>query len=90
MLEGRSLFFPNWCNTHKELKVDTWHWATENGEIFFVEKVVDSAFERPLCPRTMDLFFESYVAHIVFWQTTSESDIVARHSVTFALVTPFV
>ena len=80
MLEGKGrveLFTPEGCDADKELEVDTWHWATENGEVFFVEEVVDSAFERPLCPRTMDLFFEGYVAHIVFRQTTSESDIVA-------------
>jgi hypothetical protein len=53
LLEGKErveLFTPKGGDADKELEIDAWHWATENGEIFFVEKVVDSAFERPLCP----------------------------------------
>ena len=61
------LFFPNRCDAHEELKIDTWHWAGKHREVFFVEEVVDHAFERPIGPRAMDGFFERDVAHIVFW-----------------------
>ena len=53
LLEGKErveLFTPEGCDADKELEVDARHWATENGEVFFVEKVVDSAFERPSSP----------------------------------------
>ena len=49
-MKKRNLFFPNRRNTDKKLKINARHWAAENGEVFFVKKVVDGAFERPLCP----------------------------------------
>ena len=44
------LFIPKGCDADEELEVDAWHWTAEDGEVFFVEEVVDGAFERPFSP----------------------------------------
>ena len=42
---GERLFTPKGGNADEKLEIDAWHWTAEDGEVFFVEEVVDCAFE---------------------------------------------
>ena len=71
-MKKRNLFFPNRRNTDKELEVDARHWAAENGEVFFVEEVVDCPFDREVCPFEIAMFRQYDIAHKIGWEFSGE------------------
>ena len=84
------LLAPLWADSDKEFEVYAWHWAREYREVFLVEKVIDYALERQICPFEFYAALERDVAHIVRRQFACQRDVVRRHRVAFAIVAPLV
>jgi hypothetical protein len=87
---GTNISTPFGSDAQEELEVYAGHRTRQHRKVFFVKQVVDVKLNGEIGKRKEQVFFDGNVAHKIGGQFACEGDIVARHGVSFAVITPFI